>query len=617
MLTRKIGKVICGSATPAQLMLACVLGAMLGFMPGLWQAMGVIVLLTLLVVVLNANLVVASVVAVVSTGISWLLLPVSFLIGRALLDGPLQPVFRWAINTPVLALFGFEYYTTTGGLVLGALFGLLCGLVLVRGVTLFRRKLASFEEENERYQQWMSKKWVKAARWVLIGGAPKGGYKAALELHGKVVRPLGVAAAAGIVLLVGLMHFFLADEIVVFALRSGLERANGATVDVRRAELSLSSGRLSVDGLAMADPNALDRNLFEAETLTADVSTTDLLRKRMTLDNVTFNDAATGAKRAVPGRPIGPRPEPTPPPDTSEDEKTIEQYLEDYRTWKQRLAQARRWLERLTGDGEETEDGQEKTTLEQRLRQRIAASGYANVTAAHLIEGTPTLTVRRLDAEKVRAAQLDGELLSVHGENLSTHPHLLDAPPRVTINTADSDRLLFDLDLAGVSQQPGDSTLNFHYKRLSVDRLTRSLASDGGAPVKGGTMDLSLNGKLASTAVPTLDLPLRITLHNSTLRVAGNTQNVDELTVPLGLRGPIDNPAIKLDAKALATALGRAGATQIATDLLKNETGVNLDDVLGGGDGGSKQESLGDKAGGLLRSLAGDKDDKRSNETTE
>ena len=40
MITRKIGKLIRGKATPTQLMLACVLGSMLGFVPGFAQGPG-------------------------------------------------------------------------------------------------------------------------------------------------------------------------------------------------------------------------------------------------------------------------------------------------------------------------------------------------------------------------------------------------------------------------------------------------------------------------------------------------------------------------------------------------------------------------------------------------
>ncbi len=59
MITRKIGKVIRGNATPAQLMLACLLGSALGFMPGFAQAPGLILLLAVALIILNGNLAVA------------------------------------------------------------------------------------------------------------------------------------------------------------------------------------------------------------------------------------------------------------------------------------------------------------------------------------------------------------------------------------------------------------------------------------------------------------------------------------------------------------------------------------------------------------------------------
>ena len=43
MVIRKIGKLLRGDATPGQILLACVLGSVLGFMPGFEQAAGLIV----------------------------------------------------------------------------------------------------------------------------------------------------------------------------------------------------------------------------------------------------------------------------------------------------------------------------------------------------------------------------------------------------------------------------------------------------------------------------------------------------------------------------------------------------------------------------------------------
>ena len=118
MIVKKFVRILRGSATPAQIMLACVLGAALGFVPGFAQAPGLIAALVLSLVVLNANLTLALPMAAAAKVVSLLLMSVSFDLGRMLLDGPTQGLFKAAINAPVLALFGLEYYVTTGGLVL-------------------------------------------------------------------------------------------------------------------------------------------------------------------------------------------------------------------------------------------------------------------------------------------------------------------------------------------------------------------------------------------------------------------------------------------------------------------------------------------------------------------
>ena len=64
-----------------------------------------------------------------------------------------------------------------------------------------------------------------------------------------------------------------------------------ATVDLERADVDLAAGRMTVTGLAVADPNALDTDLFRASTIEADVSATNLLRKRLKIDRIVMSDA--------------------------------------------------------------------------------------------------------------------------------------------------------------------------------------------------------------------------------------------------------------------------------------------------------------------------------------
>ena len=108
MITRKISAVIRGKATPFQITAACLLGSMLGFVPTFATARGLMIALLLLLLILNANLLIATTAAAIAKSISLLIAPVTFAVGRFLLDGPTEGLFRSAVNAPIFALFGFE-----------------------------------------------------------------------------------------------------------------------------------------------------------------------------------------------------------------------------------------------------------------------------------------------------------------------------------------------------------------------------------------------------------------------------------------------------------------------------------------------------------------------------
>jgi hypothetical protein len=121
---------------------------------------------------------------------------------------------------------------------------------------------------------------------------------------------------------------FFAGDIVTSNLRNALESANGATVDLDGAELDLQEGRLTLTGLAVGHPNALDRDLFRAEKLGADVCGANLLRKRLQLDRVVITGATSGEARRVPGRRTATAAEPAKPMQWP-DAKGLGDYLEN------------------------------------------------------------------------------------------------------------------------------------------------------------------------------------------------------------------------------------------------------------------------------------------------
>lgn len=637
MIVKKIVKILRGGATPAQMIMACVLGSSLGFMPGFVQAPGLIILIALLLIVLNANLALAAMVAVPAKLVSFILLPLSFGVGRLLLDGPTQPLFKLLINMPVFALFGFEYYVTTGGLLLGIVLGLAAGLALVKVVRGIRTKMAGLEEGSELYRQWMAKWWVKLLLRLFVGRGAKESYSSLLEKKGKVIRPVGVAFCVLTVVLLVVVQMFFSGSFITSALQRGLEQANGATVDLEDADVDLAQGRMTITGLAVADPNALELDLFRAATIEADVSASSLLRKQLKLDRVVISDAVSGAKRDTPGRIVGNKPAPSRSVEAKQGEKTLEDYLQDPAQWQQRLVQIRRWLEKLSGPAEPQQAGEEAVegeTLGERLAREARELGYARVSAGHLVDGAPRFAIAELVAEKVRTDALQGETIDIRATNISTHPHLANETPTIAMESS-SKSFRLELQLGAVSAGDGQNSVDFEYKGLSVDRIADSLSAGGTKPIAGGTMDIALQGTVRTSGGTYIDLPLQVTLHNTTITVGGKSALVKRLTIPLGLRGPIDSPRIRLDYSQLADALVAAGASVLASevrgradelikgavsdmDLKQGLPGVDLEKGLPGISGKNeektgedtsdkKDDDLGAKARDLTKGLFGGK----------
>lgn len=572
MLTRKFGKILRGQATPFQLLAATVLGCWLGFVPGFAQASGWVLALVAMLLVLNANLGVALIALPLAHLLSLLLMPASFAVGRFLLEGPTAGLFRRLSNAPVTAWFGLEHYATTGGIVLGLVVGLVVGAVLVKSLTGFRKKLSALETDSERYQAFTSKGWVRFLTFVFVGG--KNGKKTYEEIlskrFGNPVRILGVVV---VVVVVGggiALQSLIAGPLMTSALKTQLEAANGATVEVGAVELDLADGRLTIRNLAIADPEDLGTDIFRAALLEAKIGAFDFLRKRLTIDRLAISEALHGASRETPGELI--RPTDDSAPATEEparpDEQTLEDVLADVEVWRGRLGQARQWLERLGGSGEEQADeAASEESMAERLEREVAEKGYARAVCPSMVGDAPTLTISELLVEGLVSSAFEGESIDVRAHNLSTHPAKLEDQPTISVRSR-SGSLDFAMGLAADGTTPKAGALRFALRGLAVDRVAASLTKDGQALLAGGTLDIVLDGTWADGRVGYLNLPLRVTLHNTTLTLPGRgSAPIETFTLPIGLRGPLDNLRVRIDRDELHQALVQAGADQLVGDL--------------------------------------------------
>ena len=568
MFTRTIGNVFRGASTPLQVMLACILGMALGFVPGFSQAPGLIVFLCLLLILLNTNLALVVLVTLLGKALSLLLLPASYHIGRLLLDGPTQGLFKAMINAPVLALFGFEYYVVTGGLLIGLLLGVAAGWALVGLVGAYRRKMAGVEENSDRYKTLTSRWYIRALIWIFAGGGKgKRTYADLLTRRiGNPIRPLGVVVVVLAVALLVIIRMLATGPILAAYMKDGLELANGATVDVGDIEVDLKEGRLTIFNLAMADPSALDTDLLRAVRIDANIAGADLLRRRIKLDRVLVSESTTGEKRATRGRRIGSEPFRLPDPPPMPEWSKLEEYLRTAELWKQRIEQAGDWLEKLSGLRSNAEP------LKDRLERLLNSEGYARVYAAHLVEGAPTFHIAELTALKVRSAQLQDETLDVIALDLSTHPSLLESAPRITIK---SSRLTLDFAaaLGSASAKADRNTIRLACRNIPADAIARQLAGD--PAFKGGTIDFSTDGTWDLVG-RRIDLPLQVALNNVALNLpSGSPRNVPKLAFALGVAGPVSAPRIRIDPESLAKAFKDAGVAEL-TGQLKTQADKHL-----------------------------------------
>jgi hypothetical protein len=570
-MIRSIGKALLGGATPFQIRASTVLGGALGFTADLGRAPALTVGLVVVVLALATNIWLATVAALGGAALNLLLLPASFHVGRFLLDGPLQGLFETLINAPVTALCGFEYYAITGGLALGLAYGWILGAALARLVRRTREAFLSLEAGSERFRAIASKRRVKVASWLVLGAAPsREAYeKLARTRVGNPVRIWGAGLAVAIVVAIFFLAGFLAGPYLGSKLRAGLERVNGATVDLAGATIDLGKGSVSLKGLAMADPNDLPTDLFRTVKVEANLSGEDLLRRRLRFDRIVVDLAASGKRRDTPGRrtDTAPVPQDAPPGEAPPEEgfKGVDDYLKEAEAWRDRLAQLRSWLERFAG----SEKPGSKEKLEERLRREIRERGYAWAAAEHLVRGAPTLLVSELRIERLEALQIGGKQLNIVGTNLSTHPSLSPGPPHLVVQAEDGS-IRFEVGSAETGR-----ALSFALKGIEGDAIGRALKA---SPVKGGKVDLSLKGRWEGSGTGGVDLKLDTTLLGATLALPGaKEQRIDRLVVPLAVRGTLEDPRVLLRDEDLAKALVAAGQKELASKLA-DEAGKRLGD---------------------------------------
>ncbi|NBD39199.1 MAG: hypothetical protein GVY10_11585, partial [Verrucomicrobia bacterium] len=398
--------------------------------------------------------------------------------------------------------------------------------------------------------------------------------------------PLGIVFVIGLSVLLYVGLQLLDTRIVTSILRDRLEQLNGATVDLAALEIRPAEGKAVVTGLALADPENLGANRFSSERIVASISGLNLLAKKLVLDEVIVEEAATGTERRIRGR-IVEQPveeEEIEEPEAEEDARPLEEYLGEATVWKERLETVKRVYDRVAPHlkkdredkaEEQTEDKAEKKAEEKgwfaRLQERARQSGYTGVTADGLVRASPRLWVRQLSVDNLRVAGSE-QRFAVSGTDLATQPLLLEQRGRVELTREDGDFNL-QLLLPG-STAPSRSGLSVRMEDLAVSDLEE--AAGRSLPLQGGTVHFTGEGEIDAGE---LDLPLNVLLRNTTVNAFGQQLQVDELPLEVRLTGPLDQPRLDLPEDALKEAVKEGGKQQLKK-MIDEKAGDKLKELL-------------------------------------
>ena len=630
LMIRNFLKTLIGSVTPFQVLLACVLGALLGFLPITNGGTITALVLVLLLLVLNANLFLAGIVATGVKLVSIATAPLAFAIGRLLIDGPTRPIAAALANGPVTAWLGFDSYLAVGGLVLGLVIGVVLGLVVSKIVLRLRSAIAGLEEGSDAFRALMQRRTIRWAAWVLFGGIPKGGFASSAARRGLPIRISGVVISTLLIALVAIAGWLLAGGAAKRVLVRELTRLNGSTVDIEALDIAWFGGRAEIMGLQISNPEALDRNLFEAERLAADLDLDSFLRRRFAIDDVIVSSARLESDRTTPAI----RHESSSKAPTIEDESpgeidgvplpdgNLEDYLQTAREWKERLQQIQGVLEKIadrippaSAPEADSPSSDSDDSLEAWLREQVDLHGYAGVRATHLIEGTPTVLVRKVEASGIRTRDQSAPTYDLVITSVSTEPGLVESPPAIEVRSSD-ESLTAELELSRISKSGGQNRFDIALRDLPAGRIVEQLVKSQNPPFSGGSIDAAMIGTF--TLRPTISLvgPLEVVLRNCTIRIANESATIAELPVRLDVGGRLDDPAVVLDEKAFAAALEQAGAGALAARArdeaqsqvdrglqnLENKTGIEIPDDV--------RKGIGEVIGGGLDGLFGGNRDK-------
>jgi len=577
-LFRKFIKMVRGGAAPWQIVASCLLGVIIGMIPG-FNALTLALLVLFAIVNLSMGLMLIGV--VVGKAICLAIAPVTFEIGYVIIHQVgLEGLFATACQTPFVALMGLDVYCLVGGMPIAIVVGLILGGIISRIIKLVRIGSIAAAAKSLKVQTISSNVFTKLILRILFGKQKKSMAEMLAARH-PIIRKSGVVLCIIIVgLVVGFEMLFL-NDLTKSAMVGGIEAGAGAEVDLKTVNLSLTGGRFELDGLQITDAKKPTHNVVNINKLTADISIADLLTKRIVIEELVIGEMLSGAKREKPGEVYR---EPERDKETDSD-FSLSDYFEHKDQILEYLAKIKDYLENQDKQRKERTERTPEGTRE-RVDEMIANRGYLKTSAVSILTERPMITIRRIRIEKLPIPNLGTCTVEINELSsdlaLNEKPMSLDAKS----DTAFKASALIDFVNAGAMHKLAVNAPNLPVAAMGItDKCPLDISE--------ALADLAFDGQFNRNKIA---FPIELKLHGMKSAVRGDRKvlgldpqtaermfkNVTKLKVAADIRGAIASPEVHVDmGKTLAglkEALVEAGKAELA-----NMASEHLKKILPGG----------------------------------
>jgi len=566
-----------GDTAPAAVGWAVFLGLVAGFVTG-WNYTFAAVLLTAACFNLPGPLFLLA--CTFGWALSIPLAGLSYQVGYLVLDIlPAGAMIGLLGDGPIAALFGWDRYVLVGG----TLLAMAVAVPAARAAAGWRSTLleadadstgGAYDESDPalRLGERLAEFGYRVATWLTW--TPAMPCPVPVSGNGRIGRRFGVVGCTLATVIAvtlpwaGVWHTARRD------LLTRLSVANRAEVSAARIELSPWSGRVTLQDFRAADPVQLDRDWLRAGKVTAELHAGELLRGRLHIEQLTFEDVRTQAARPRLAQPFGAlRPSLELPSiqlsrNTAHGARSIELPLDECLAGWTDIAPRLAAFERLVAIVERIG-----------VSERVATTASVEVMQAArspMGHPRPQVLVEQIQLRELRGELGLGDRALVAVANVSSNPALTGKPATIEIVAPD---WALELDAKLNLHKPAtEHEITFHAEGLNlVDLLAshpagrRTNVYRGELSVSGqgtfGVDRLQLETTLEANQLDAQLLDPRDAAHLSPALWNDGLRRMRHLTATVPLVGTWRRPALAFEAAGLAGQFQEQLVTCGAADL--------------------------------------------------